>query len=117
MNPNMATILSYLFLCIRMTLYEHCKITKYTLGYQITASALSLGDIVSVHQIRCSGNEKNISQCQLDFYTPLLSCDDRNVAGLECKGEIEILLILLLKCSNKHGNIIVTISILHQWGD
>ena len=59
-------------------------------GYRITTAALLLGDVVSVHRIRCSGNEQDISQCQIDFYTPLLSCDDRTVVALECEGRLRL---------------------------
>ena len=43
---------------------------------------------MAVYQITCSGDEEVISECGFEFFTPELTCDQQNVAGLRCKGTI-----------------------------
>ncbi len=52
--------------------------------HRITTQYLQ-NNSLSVHQIRCSGNINNISQCTFDYYIPSLFC--RYVVGLKCAGK------------------------------
>ena len=44
----------------------------------------SPGDVAAVNRITCFGNEREISECRFDFYTPLATCS--SYAGLLCEG-------------------------------
>ena len=52
--------------------------TTYTVGFDLHS------DLLTIRQISCSGNELNVSQCNVQFYTQLASCSQRNVAALQC---------------------------------
>ena len=71
--------------------------TLKILGYHIGSAAVLHGDTVLVQQISCSGNEMDISQCQISFHTPLSSCNARTVASLECQGKQSMLLLQILQ--------------------
>ena len=64
------------------------------IGYRILDSTPSPSDVVLVHQISCFTNAEVISQCEVEFYTPLLECDQRSVVGLLCEGNHHLLFIL-----------------------
>ena len=52
--------------------------TTYTVGFDLHS------DLLTIRQISCSGNEPNVSQCNVQFNTQLASCSQRIVAALQC---------------------------------
>lgn len=50
----------------------------YTVGFDLHS------DLLTIRQISCSGNEPNVSQCSVQFYTQLTSCSHRSVAAMQC---------------------------------
>lgn len=56
------------------------------IGYILNDFPLSLNDVIMLEWIRCYSNTQTISQCNFELYTPLSSCDQEVVAGLQCEG-------------------------------
>lgn len=50
-----------------------------------STTRISPTDTVRVNRITCYGNRERISQCGVDFFTPLMSC--QRVANLWCEGK------------------------------
>jgi hypothetical protein len=52
--------------------------TTYMVGFDLHS------DLLTTRRISCSGNEPNVSQCNIQFNTQLESCSQRYVTALQC---------------------------------